>query len=103
MHHAIAANWIKSTLKGGTDRVLLPMPVISGFFRWATHPKVFLRPSSAAQAVDFIDWLLKDSCVALHGGASERPAFRQIMLERHLAARQSGSQCLARCAVAQIE
>ena len=85
-HHAAAAKWLAGTLDNAASRLLLAMPVIGGFIRLATNPRVFLQPSSAASAVDFVDWLLENDRVALHGGASEWPAFRRIVLERQLAA-----------------
>lgn len=85
-HHVVAANWLQSTLKSAKDSLLLPMPVVSGFLRMVTHPKVFFAPSSSAQAVDFVDWLLEDASVVLHSSASEWPALRQLLLDKHLAA-----------------
>ncbi len=94
-HHVVAANWLQSTLKSGKDSLLLPMPVVSGFLRLVTHPKVFSEPSSSAQAVDFVDWLLEDGNVVLHGSASEWPAFRQLMLDKQLAANHVSDAWLA--------
>ena len=85
-HHVVAANWLQSTLQSGRDSLLLPMPVVSGFLRLVTHPKVFSEPSSSAQAVDFVDWLLEEPSVVLHSNASEWPAFRQLLLDKHLSA-----------------
>lgn len=94
-HHAVAASWLNSTLDDAAQRLVLPMPVVGGFLRLATHPRVFLTPSSAAHAIDFVDWLLENDRVGLHGGASEWPAFRRLMLERKLAANEVPDAWLA--------
>ena len=71
------------------------MLVVSGFFRVTTNSKVFLRPSSAASAVEFVDWLLDGDGVTSRGSGSEWPAFRQIMLDRQRAANEVPGAWLA--------
>ncbi len=93
--HTVATRWLADTLADATHGLLLAMPVLSGFLRVATHPKVFLQPSSAEQAVDFVDWLLEHDRVALHGGQAEWPAFREIVCAQNLAANRIPDAWLA--------
>lgn len=62
------------------------MPVVSGFLRLVTHPKIFTPPSTSAQAVDFVDWLLESPQVRLLETAQEWPSFRKLVLENQLSA-----------------
>ncbi len=89
-HHKVAANWLKNTLKDskGGQYLTLPMQVISGFLRLATHNKIFAHPASAAQAVDFVDWLLEDAHVHVPGPVSEWADFRHLVLRKQLSANQ---------------
>ena len=87
-HHATAAQWILQRLSSGQNTpeapLTLAMPVISGFLRLVTHPKIFADPSSSAQAVEFIDWLLEDVNTRLIGQTTEWQHFRNLILSRKL-------------------
>ena len=89
-HHKVAADWLKRTLKDSKSgqHLTLPMQVISGFLRLATHNKIFANPASAAQAVDFVDWLLEDAHVHVPGPVSEWTDFRNLVLKKQLSANQ---------------
>jgi toxin-antitoxin system PIN domain toxin len=55
--HAQSAAWWQRCLSG-TDPVGLPAVVVFGFIRVGTHPRVFQRPMSAAEAVGHVrSWL----------------------------------------------
>ena len=58
---------------------------ISGFLRLVTNAKILSVPSSSAQAVDFVDWLLEDAQVRLLGNTSEWVVFRRLILDKRLA------------------
>lgn len=94
-HHAVAASWLGGMLGDATHSLVLPMPVLSGFFRVVTHPKIFLQPSTPGDAMDFVDWLLEDPAASLHGDASEWPAFRQLLLQKQLTANEIPDAWLA--------
>lgn len=104
-HHLIAADWLQRTLASPKDGqgVLLAMPVISGFFRLVTNPKIFAVPSTAAVAVDFVDWLLADPSVRLLNHAEEWPSLRKLMLEKDLKANQVPDAWLASLALSLSE
>ena len=84
--HKIAGEWLKQQLKYAQSgqSLVLPMQVVSGFLRLVTNPKIFPTPSSSAQAVDFIDWLLENPNVRLLGQSSEWINFRSLVLEKQL-------------------
>lgn len=86
--HKVAADWLVRSLKDSKDGqvLMLPMQVISGFLRLVTNAKIFSVPSSSAQAVDFVDWLLEDTHVRLLGNTSEWVVFRRLILDKRLAA-----------------
>jgi uncharacterized protein len=86
--HKSAADWLRRTLKDTKDGqvLVLPMQVISGFLHLVTNSKIFISPSSATQAVDFVDWLLEDAQVRLLGQTSEWASFRALLLDKQLSA-----------------
>jgi uncharacterized protein len=86
--HKVATDWLKRTLKSADDGQVLvvPMQVISGFLRLVTNAKIFPTPTSAAQAVDFVDWLLEDANVHLLEQSSEWTSFRGLLLDKQLSA-----------------
>jgi toxin-antitoxin system PIN domain toxin len=89
-HHKVAADWLKRTLKEPQNgqHLTVPLQVISGFLRLVTHSKIFLAPSSATHAVDFVDWLLEDPHVQVPSAMSEWVNFRSLVLKKQLAANQ---------------
>ena len=90
-HHAVAAKWLENTLLNRDESgqlLRLPVPVISGFLRLVTHPKIFLQPSPASQALDFVDWLLECPSVELLGNTTEWMRFRNLVLDKNLAGNQ---------------
>jgi len=55
--HKLHANWLASVVNGQSAFGISPQ-VLSSLIRIATHPKIFTRPSSAADAIRFADALL---------------------------------------------
>jgi hypothetical protein len=57
VHHAVALDWLRHAARqatGGGTLTLLPM-VVYGFIRIVTNGRVFVAPSSPADAIGFID------------------------------------------------
>ena len=55
-HHDVARRWWEG-LVNGSERVGVPWAVSIGFVRLMTHPRVFIRPATPAQAVDYVlEW-----------------------------------------------
>ena len=56
-HHARSADWVRRTFEG-QRRIGLPWQTIGAFLRIATHPRVFSRPLSSADAWSIVEhWL----------------------------------------------
>ena len=75
------------------------MPVISGFLRLATHPKIFVQPSTTVEAIDFVDWLLEDANTHLLGQTTEWLHFRTLILAQNLQANHVPDAWLASLAL----
>jgi uncharacterized protein len=84
LHHRVASDWLRGAVAAPANgqRLLLAMPVVSGFLRIVTHPKIFTVPSTPASAVDFVDWLLESTHVRLIERSEEWPSFRKLVLEK---------------------
>jgi hypothetical protein len=55
--HDAAAEWLTRVLRGDR-RVGLPWSTVGAFLRIATHPRIYERPLSSADATRFVaDWL----------------------------------------------
>ena len=55
-NHDSARRWWEG-LVNGSERVGVPWVVSVGFVRLMTHPRVFIRPATPAQAVDYVlEW-----------------------------------------------
>lgn len=55
--HAKASVWCERIMGGGTPVILLP-PVVFGFVRISTHPRIFTDPLSVAEAAAHVrSWL----------------------------------------------
>jgi uncharacterized protein len=58
--HPAAAAWLTKVLRGH-HRVGLPWSTIGAFLRIATHPRIYERPLTSADATRFVaDWLDAD-------------------------------------------
>lgn len=55
-HHAAYRGWLLATVDGDEELGLLE-PVLTGFVRIVTHPKVFARPAPTADALAFVEAL----------------------------------------------
>jgi len=55
-HHAECRSWLEKVINGDESFGLSEL-VMSGFVRVVTHPKVFNKPSSVADALEFCEQL----------------------------------------------
>ena len=85
-HHAPARQWLTKALSNGVAamQVQLFPPVVAGFLRLVTNPKVFANPDAIAEALAFIDALLKFPGVNMGRAGEEWPQFCQLCLDEKL-------------------
>lgn len=77
--HARASELLERTL-AGSEPVALPWPVILGFLRVATSPRVFPRRLSAAAATEVVDgWFAAPAVVALSPGEEHWRILRSLI------------------------
>lgn len=68
-HHASCRTWLEGAINGSEAFGLSDL-VLGGFIRVATHPKVFIKPSSLAQALEFTEQLRsRPNCVPVSPGS----------------------------------
>ena len=87
-HHPGARAWLDEAVLDcatGASFRLLPI-VVASFLRLATHPRVFVRPTSIADALDFVDALLEVPGVDMPVVGAEWPLLRQLCLDKKLKA-----------------
>ena len=87
-HHKIAYTYLEEAIaacgKGATIK-LMPM-VVASFLRLVTNPKIFVQPMPSKDAVEFLDALLVVPGVEMPSLGREWPTFRQLCIEKRLAA-----------------
>ena len=101
-HHWVARAWLEKTLAeagSGTVCTLMPM-VLASFLRLVTSPKIFQRPTSAEEAIGFIDVLLLLPGAELAELGPEWARLRQLCLDKKLSGNDVPDAWLA-AAVAQ--
>ena len=77
-HHAECLEWLEGVINGDQAYGLSEL-VLSGFLRVATHPKVFGRPSTIADAIAFSDQLRnRPNCVPVAPGPRHWDIFRKL-------------------------
>jgi len=77
-HHAIFADWLSSVVNGSSAFGISPQ-VLSSVIRIATHPRIFVRPSRAAEVMQFADALLNQPhCSAVQPGPRHWTIFRDL-------------------------
>jgi uncharacterized protein len=82
-NHKVAEKWLSETVNGGDSSVSVVMSVgiVSSFVRLVTNSKLFPEPSSTAEAIDFIDWLLESKKAQFIQSTNEWESFRSIVLD----------------------
>lgn len=79
--HASAKQWIEEVFSG-SERIAIPWPVILGFLRIVTSPRVMPRPLSVGDALSVVDsWLAQSSVVVLHAGDEHWTRLRRFLAD----------------------
>ena len=104
-HHAVARAWLEGAVAqaGVTAPLTLQPMVIASFLRLVTHPKIFVKPTPMADAMRFIDALRDLSGINLPELGDEWTAFRQLCMDKGLAANAVPDAWLAAAVVQQGE
>lgn len=85
-HHAVARGRLEEAF-GGPDSFCTLMPmVLASFLRLVTSPKIFRDPTPIEDAIGFLDALLSLPGVRLAELGPEWARFRQLCLDKQLAA-----------------
>ena len=80
-HHAGCREWLESVLNGDESYAIADL-VLSGFVRVVTHPKVFKRPSSLADAIAFAEQIRDHpNCVPVQPGSRHWDIFRRLCID----------------------
>ncbi len=76
--HERYASWLTS-VANGLEPFALSEPVLQGFVRIVTNPRIFKPASTSSQAFEFVDALLaRPQCVMLRPGPGHWRIFRQL-------------------------
>lgn len=79
--HKTCLNWLDGVVNGDARYDMSPQ-VLSGVFRIATHPKVFVQPSSLDEVLRFCNVLLgQPHCVIIQPGARHWEIFTRLCME----------------------
>ena len=87
-HHKTAYAYLDKVVVACADGAsikLMPM-VVASFIRLVTHTKIFVHPTPVEDAVAFLDALLAVPGVEMPALGTEWPIFRQLCIEKKLAA-----------------
>lgn len=80
-HHGACRAWLEDVVNGNESFGISEL-VLSGFVRVATHPKVFAKPSSLADALEFSEQLRgRPNCVPVAPGRRHWDIFRALCVE----------------------
>lgn len=87
-HHKIAFSNLTKAIAAcaeGDSLQLMPM-VVASFLRLVTNPKIFIHPTPLEDALGFLDALLVVPGLEMPPLNAEWPIFRQLCIEKQLAA-----------------
>lgn len=87
-HHKIAFSSLSAAIAAcaeGVSLQLMPM-VVASFLRLVTNPKIFIQPTPIKDALGFLDALFVVPGVGMPPLHAEWPIFRQLCIEKKLAA-----------------
>ena len=85
-HHQVAHAYLEAALAGcayGNGLKLMPM-VVTSFLRLVTNAKIFVNPTPAKAAMDFLDVLCAVPGVEIPTLGGEWPILRQLCLDGRL-------------------
>jgi uncharacterized protein len=79
-HHKVALAWLQNAVAraGGGEKIGLLPPVIAGFLRITTNPKIFPSATPIAAAVQFMESLMQYPGVVILASGSEWPALKSL-------------------------
>lgn len=98
-HHDRARAWLDGAL-AGRERVGFAWTVLLAFVRVSTHPAVFTRPLSAAQATDAVrGWLAQPAAVVVEPTPRHADLLAGLLAEAGTAANLVGDAHLAALAL----
>jgi uncharacterized protein len=99
IHHAQALEWVENTLSG-TETVAFAWPVLMGFVRVITNPRVLMRPWDAAQALDVVaGWLAQPAVTVVHPTDRHLAVLRDLLLPLGAAGNLTSDAHLAALAI----
>ncbi len=79
--HTTCRTWLDDVMNGEARYGMAPQ-VLSGVMRIATHPRVFMHPSSLDEALGFCNVLLAQShCVVIHPGERHWEIFTRLCIQ----------------------
>ncbi|HTP33384.1 MAG TPA: type II toxin-antitoxin system VapC family toxin [Candidatus Acidoferrales bacterium] len=77
-NHQRYAEWLKKVATG-PEPFALSEPVLQGFLRVVTNPRIFQPPSTVERAFLFLDALItRPGCTMIRPGAQHWPIFRML-------------------------
>ena len=77
-HHARYAGWLRK-LATGPEPFALSEPVMQGFLRIVTNPRIFDPPSTTTEALRFLRELIdRPKCAVLRAGTGNWAIFEQL-------------------------
>ncbi|MEW5878937.1 MAG: type II toxin-antitoxin system VapC family toxin [Pseudomonadota bacterium] len=80
-HHVQCRRWLEATING-EERYAVSELVLSGFIRVVTHPKVFAKPSTLAQALEFAEQVRdQPNAMLIEPGERHWSIFRRLCTE----------------------
>ena len=99
--HEKAKAWLEEVLSD-EETVAFPWPVILGFLRIMTNPRIFPQPLAASQALDIMDdWLTQPCAQTLSAGESHWIILTDLLEETGTAGNRTTDAHLAALAIEQ--
>ena len=78
--HEAARDWVEVTL-GGKEPVALPWPVLTGFVRVSTNPRVMTHPLTLDESIAHLDaWLVLPTVRVVEPTRAHREEFARALL-----------------------
>jgi toxin-antitoxin system PIN domain toxin len=98
-HHRVCSDWLGDIVRSGKRFAVAPLALLA-LVRVCTHPKVYARPSSLREALDFCATLLDQStAVQLVPGHDHWPTFARLCLDLNIAGSQTTDAWFAALAI----
>ena len=103
--HLIAQKWMTDFLanQSAQDSLLLTMPVVAGFVRLVTNPRVFKTPTTPSEALVVIKKLLEYPSVRWVQKSAEWNSFQALVNDKNLAGNDIPDAWLASLAISLSE